>query len=244
MTESNVKAIQGKTPVLALNSLLKGLKLLGHKGLRQFIFIPICINFVLYSLVLWLGYYYVSELINQFIPGWLSWLNWILIPLFFISFFAVGFFTFSLVANLIAAPFYSKLAAKTMSVITAGQADIEEIPVLQVLSGECKRIIYLISRALPLLLLFVIPLINIAAPFLWGLYGAWGLVMEYSAYPMENAGLLFPQQRMQLKQHRVGALTFGGLVMLGLSIPFFNILVPPAAVIGATLYRYELANRE
>ena len=118
MTEIKRKTNLITAPVLAVNCLLKGLKLLSHAGLRQFIIIPVLINLVMYSVVLWLGYYYVTELINQFIPNWLSWLNWILMPLFFISFFIVGFFTFTLLANLIAAPFYSKLAAKTLAIQT------------------------------------------------------------------------------------------------------------------------------
>ena len=115
---------------------------------------------------------------------------------------------------------------------------------MQVVWGEFKRIVYLASRGLPLLLLFIIPGINIVAPFVWGLFGAWGLSLEYSAYTLENEGLLFPEQRDRIKKNRVGALTFGGIAMAGLAIPVFNILVPPAAVIAATLYRNELASRE
>jgi CysZ protein len=60
------------------------------------------------------------------------------------------------------------------------------------------------------------------------------------AYPLENEGLLFSEQKQLIKTVRLGALSFGGLAVLGLTIPVLNILIAPAAVIGATIYLNEL----
>jgi CysZ protein len=231
---------KGNNPVLAISSFLKGLKLLGTAELRRFLIIPVLINLVLYSAALTLGYFYVEDLINQFIPGWLHWLRWILWPLFFISFFIAGFFTFTLLANLIAAPFYGKLSAKTLAVITGRDYVSTEQPLAKVMLAELKRLGYFAFKALPLLLLSVIPGINVIAPFLWALFGAWGMALEYMAYPLENEGLLFSEQKQLIKTVRLGALSFGGLAVLGLTIPVLNILIAPAAVIGATIYLNEL----
>ena len=78
---------KGNNPIVAIGYLIKGLQLLTSTSLRKFIWIPILINVVLYSAALVLGYYYLNDLIAQFIPSWLHWLNWILWPLFLISFF-------------------------------------------------------------------------------------------------------------------------------------------------------------
>ena len=99
---------------------------------------------------------------------------------------------------------------------------------------------YLGTRALPLLILSIIPGINVIAPFLWALFGAWGMALEYLAYPLENQGVLFSEQKDLVKSVRLGALSFGGLAVLGLTIPVLNIIVAPAAVIGATLYFNEI----
>lgn len=231
---------KGNNPVLAISSFLKGLKLLGTAELRRFLIIPVLINIVLYSAALTLGYFYVEDLINQFIPDWLQWLRWILWPLFFISFFIAGFFTFTVLANLIAAPFYGKLSAKTLAIITGQDYVSTEQPLTKVMLAELKRLGYFAFRALPLLLLSVIPGINVIAPFLWALFGAWGMALEYMAYPLENEGLLFSEQKQLIKTVRLGALSFGGLAVLGLTIPVLNILIAPAAVIGATIYLNEL----
>lgn len=231
---------KGNNPLLALSCLLKGVRLLAHPGLRQFLIIPVCINVLLYSIMLFLGYHYVGQLIEQFIPSWLQWLSWVLWPLFFISFFIVGFFTFTVFANMLSAPFYGKLAAKTL-LITGGQAfNVAEQPVTKVVSAELKRAGYFASRALPLLIVSIIPGVNLLAPFLWGFFGAWGVALEYLAYPLENEGVLFGEQRQLIKGVKLGALSFGGLVAVGLTLPVLNIIVAPAAVIAATLYVREL----
>jgi CysZ protein len=117
---------------------------------------------------------------------------------------------------------------------------VAEPPLPKVMLAELKRIGYLGSRALPLLVLSIIPGINVVAPVLWALFGAWGMALEYLAYPLENQGVLFSEQKELVKSVKLGALSFGGLAVLGLTIPVLNIVVAPAAVIGATLYINEI----
>jgi CysZ protein len=231
---------KGNNPVLASGFLFKGLNLLTRPELRKFIIIPILINVVLYSAALVLGYFYISDLIDQFIPRWLQWLSWILWPLFFISFIIAGFFTFTVLANLIAAPFYGHLSAKTLAMVSDKPMTIAAPSLSKVLFAELRRMGYLGTRALPLLILSIIPGINVIAPVLWALFGAWGMALEYLAYPLENEGILFSEQKNLVKSVRLGALSFGGLAVLGLTIPVLNIIIAPAAVIGATLYFNEI----
>ncbi|NOR70957.1 MAG: sulfate transporter CysZ [Methylomarinum sp.] len=232
------------SPVYAISCFMQGLKLLTRPELRKFLIIPIFINLVLYSIAFALGYFYLSDLIAQFIPTWLSWLEWFIWPLFFTSFSVVGFFTFTILANLIASPFYSQLAAKTLEIVSGEPSKIEEQPITQVVLAELKRMGYLASRMLPLLILFIIPVVNLIAPFLWVLFGAWGMGLEFMAYPLENKGLLFAQQKDEAKNRRIGVLSFGGLTVVGLSIPVLNLIIAPAAVIGATVYIYGISAKK
>ncbi|MFU8788299.1 MAG: sulfate transporter CysZ [Methylobacter sp.] len=231
---------KGNNPTLAVGFLFKGLKLVSRPELRKFIIIPVLINIVLYSVALALSYFYIADLIDQFIPGWLLWLSWILWPLFFISFFIGGFFTFTVLANLLASPFYGHLAAKTLAISSGEPVTLAEPPLAKVIWGELKRMGYLVTRALPLLIISFIPGLNVIAPVLWALFGAWGMALEYLAYPLENQGVLFSEQKDLVKSIRLGALSFGGLAVLGLAIPLLNLIIAPAAVIGATLYLHEI----
>lgn len=230
----------GNNPLLALTCLLQGAKLLTHPELRKYLLIPLVINLVLYSGAFVLGYHSVSALIQQFVPEWLSWLNWILWPLFFVSFLVVGFFTFTLLANLIAAPYYSQLSAKALQIVTGQNVDPIEQPWDKVFLGELRRVGYLLIRILPLLLLFVIPVVNLIAPVVWAVFAAWGIAMEFIAYPLENRGLPFPEQKQFLQRSRWGVLSFGGAAGLCLTLPLVNLFIGQAAVIGATIYVQKL----
>ena len=232
---------KGNNPVFAASYLFKGIALLGSAPLRHFILIPILINIILYSIALTLGYYYIDSLINAFIPSWLNWLHWLLWPLFFVSFLIVGFFSFTALANLVSAPFYGKLAAKTLTLINPEAIAASEQPISKVMLAESKRLIYILRLAIPLLVLSFIPGINLIAPLLWALFSAWSMSLEYMAYPLENAGILFIEQKQLIKSIRWGALSFGGIAVLGLSIPIINIIIAPAAVIAATIYVDEMS---
>lgn len=239
-----IKVNNGNNPLFVGQCIWQGAKLLQHKDLRPFLLIPLLINLVLYSLFFVLGYYTVSGLIEHFIPDWLSWLNWLLWPLFFLSFMVVGFFSFTLLANLLAAPFYSQLSAKTLEIISGVKSTVPEAPWHQVFFAELGRVKYLLLRILPLLILFAIPVVNLIAPLLWTLFAAWGMAMEFMSYPLESRGLLFAEQKNFMQQNRIGMLSFGGIIGFGLTLPVVNLLIAQAAVIGATLYVNRLDKAE
>lgn len=224
-------------PLGAVQYLIRGLRLLGTPGIRRFVWAPVLINIVLYSAGFWLAAHYFTAAMNWLIPAWLDWLRWLLWPLFALLLLGTAFFTFTLVTNLIGSPFYGRLAEQVQKLGASGEIPVNAAPgVLAGLSSETRRLAYFAVRALPILILFLIPVINFLAPFLWMLFGAWSLSLEYMSYPLEAQGLLFTEQRDVVKQRRLDALAFGGGIMLGLAVPVLNILIAPAAVIGATLY--------
>jgi CysZ protein len=231
---------QANNPFIALNYLFKGIALINHPQLRHFVLLPLLINFILYSTALVLGYFYLNAFIAnlmQALPSWLAWVTWLLYPLFFISFFIVGFFSFTVIANILASPFYDKLAAKTLMVVYPNVNNNNLEPAITaVLAAEFKRLKYIITRAIPLVIISIIPVINVIAPVLWALFGAWTIALEYMAYSLEQRGILFDEQHQLVKQARFGVLGFGGVTLFALSIPVINIIIAPAAVIGATLY--------
>jgi len=226
-------------PVASAAYLLRGLNMLRQPGLRHFVWAPLLINLSLYGLGAWVGAHYFSAALHWLIPGWLEWLRWLLWPLFALLLSAVAFFSFTLVANFVAAPFYGPLAARVLSDGGVSVAREENAGVFGALAAdfasEVRRMAYFALRALPLLLLSAIPGVNLIAPFFWLLFGAWSLSLEYLAYPLEAQGMRFDRQREVAAAHHWEALGFGAAVMLGLGVPVLNILIPPAAVVGAAL---------
>ncbi len=238
-------------PAFGVYCLVRGLRLVTQPGLRQFVWIPLLINFTLYGLAFWLAGHYFSDSMNgllSLLPSWLDFIRWLLWPFFAFGFLLFTFFSFTLVANLVGSPFYGKLSEKTGELITGGHftltlAEASASSPLAGLLSEAKRVLYFLLRAAPLLVLFLIPGLNVIAPFVWLAFNAWFLALEYTSYPLEAQGILFGEQRAMLKNMRLGALAFGGLTMLGLAVPLLNILIPPAAVVGATIYLIEGRSR-
>lgn len=222
------------------NYLLSGFGLIGKSGIRLFVLIPLFINTILFAGVIVYGANMLGDLINSYLTGWWEWLSWLLWPLFIIIALTVVFFTFSIIANLIAAPFNGFLAEATEEWITgrtleeAGSLARLPAEIIKAIKSESRKFIYLIIRAVPLLALFFIPLVNFAAPFLWFLFGAWMLALEYLDFPTGNHGILFPELRNILKTRRQLAFGFGMGVMLLTLVPVVNFIAIPVAVCGAT----------
>jgi CysZ protein len=97
-----------------------------------------------------------------------------------------------------------------------------------------RKLGYFLPRAVALGLLFLVPLINILAPVLWLLFGAWMLALEYLDFALGNHGMTFPRQRAILAQRRFLGLGFGTAVLLVTALPIINFIAVPVAVAGAT----------
>jgi CysZ protein len=205
--------------------------------------IPLLINTLLFGVGIWWSFDQFQSLdlmVQSWLPGWLSWLHWLLWPVFVLTVLLVVFYTFSVAANLIAAPFNGLLAERVEKLARSGgsarpDAGLSWKDLILSPLAELSKLLYFIGWAIPLLILSFIPVINVAAPMLWALFGAWMLALEYADYPLGNRGLSFREQRQLLRKHWPLTLSFGGMTLVLTLIPIVNFLAMPAAVIGATL---------
>ncbi|HHH47447.1 MAG TPA: sulfate transporter CysZ [Gammaproteobacteria bacterium] len=230
-------------PITGAGYLLRGLKLIMQPGLRRFVTIPLVINLVLFAGLIWFGASQFEALLNSVmpeLPGWLQWAEWLFWLLFGVSALLVLFFAFSLLANIVAAPFNGLLAEAVEVHLTGEQLDGDSgwkkmlAELVPTFIDELRKLLYLLAWTIPFLLLFLIPGINIIAPFAWFAFMAWMLVLEYADYPMGNHGLRADEQKLCLRKKRLMSLGFGGAVSVATMIPVVNFLVMPAAVAGAT----------
>jgi CysZ protein len=223
----------------------RGLSLIWKPGIRTFTLWPILITLIVFIVLAAVGVNYFEIVMERFLPSGDSWwatvLRYILWPLLAFSFMLIWYFTFTIIANLIGAPFNGFLAERVEAHLKGDAykpfdsgSFIKEIA--PALLNEIGKISYFLLWAIPLLILFVIPVINIAAPFLWAYFMTWMLTLEYADYPMDNNGIRFKQVRNSLRKRRLTSMGFGGTATLCSFVPILNLLVMPAAVAGATLY--------
>jgi CysZ protein len=227
--------------------LFTGMRLLRSPGVPRFVLIPLLISAVVFSGGLWLGAHWVSDIIQNLtslLPSWLEWLRWLLWPVFALVAMLLLYFGFSLIANLVGAPFNSLLAeAVTRSLageVQRSQFDWRRLPgeALATLRSELGKMFYFIAWGIPCVAALFIPVVG---PLIWFCYGAWAFALNYADYPLGNDGMRFADQRRLLGK-RVGlCMGFGAAALLVTMIPIVNILAMPSAVAGMTaLYRREL----
>ena len=232
--------------------ILRGVKLLARPGIRLFVLVPLLINTLLFTGVIVYGAELISDMIRHLSQqwSWLDWIGWLLWPLFVIVVLTIVFFCFSIIANLIGAPFNGFLAAAVEARISgtrpAGNEGMSGLlrEIIEAVKAEAVKFVYFLIRAIPLLILFLIPMVNVVAPAVWILFGAWMMALEYLDFPMSNHGKLFPEIRQTLGQHRALAVGFGLGALLMTMIPVINFIAMPAAVAGATsLWLERIKNR-
>lgn len=242
------------SPLEGASFFVRGLKGIWNPALLPYVAIPLLINLGLFATGTWWLAEEFSTLMDKWLPempSWLSWLENLIWILFGVVILVVVYYSFTLIANLISAPFNSFLAEKAEFLLTGKKPAFDEPVATQIrraIISELRKLLYILSRMIPLailsLILMFIPGINAAVPLLWFLFSAWLLSNEYLDYTLGNHGLMFPQVREFATARRSGALGFGGAVTLATSIPLLNLFVMPAAVVGGTHFVVASRNNE
>lgn len=224
-----------------------GWRLVRTRGLRRFVWMPLLVNLLVFGALGWWINAWAQAwldsltLFSQFGDWWIigalqTLLHW-LVSLVLVFSLA---FLFTLLANLIGAPFNGLLAerveAHLVGEVTREAPSwltlIRSVP--RLMMSEMSKLVYLVICIVPLLILQFVPLINFIAPFLLFLFGAWMFALEYLDYPMGNNGALFRDIRKAMRRRRRVAYGFGSCVALLSSMPIINLFIMPVAVAGAT----------
>ena len=233
-------------PVLSGPEYLRhGLSHVLSPGLRLFVLLPLLVNLVLFAVLIGVAMQQFGQWVDYFmptLPDWLGFLEYLLWPLFVVLVLLMVFFTFTLLANIIAAPFNGFLAEK-VEVVERGEDPFPAFSwrelaamVPRTLGRELRKLAYFLPRALALLILSLIPGLNVLAAPLWLLLGVWMMAVQYIDYPADNNKLSWDDMLNWLRARRWKSLSFGGVAYLALLIPGLNILMMPAAVAGATVF--------
>lgn len=233
-------------PAKGAQYFFKGLKLITKPKLRWFVLIPLFINIIVFTTLIhllvdqldfWIDYYIAK------IPSWLAFLEWLVWTIAVVFIAIIVFYTFTLIANIIGAPF-NGLLAEQAEYHLKGEAVAESMSVTDMLklfprsiAREAQKLLHYIPRVLIALILSL--LFPPFAPLIWFVLGASMMSIQYCDYPMDNHLQSFKTLRSTLKKNTLTSHGFGGIVMLATMIPVVNFFVMPAAVCGATAYWVE-----
>lgn len=237
-------------PISGIRYFLQGIPMIFNADIKKYVVVPLIINIVLFIGAIYLLVTEYESLIDWLTPELASWvpdfisgiLNWF-IGLLWMLFAAVAliiiFFGFTIVANIVGAPFNAYLASAVEYKLTGKQPIDPRTSFMKVtletVGGELKKLAYLVMWVIPLLLISFIPVINIISPVLWAVFSAWMLALQYIDYPLGNRGYNFSKIRYTLSNYKMLSLGFGGSATVATMIPVLNFLVMPVSVAGATI---------
>jgi len=230
-----------------MHYLFEGLGLIRQPGLRVYVIIPLIINVLVFFLLFGYGISLVDGWLTTAmadLPEWMSFMYWLVWLLVVITAVLIWFFCFTIVANLIASPFNALLSVKVEERLTGeiqpGGNFKSLIAVLpRTLAREFSKLLYYLPRLIGLMLITIIPGVNFLAPFLWLLFGAWMMAVQYTDFGADNNNVSFKELRQRLSEERMTSLSFGIIVYLMIAIPLLNLVVMPAAVAGGTVFWVE-----
>ena len=222
--------------------LMDGFSLMFAPSVRIYLIIPICLNLLIFVGLFFLaqsGVHAVNAWLLPHLPSWLAWLATLIWILFVISFFAIFIYTYSIVANIVTAPFNSFLSERVQKLVVGNVPEERSflqnvVDVPRIIGRQILILFYYLPRALLLLILFFVPLVQVIAPALWIAFHAWNLALTYLDYPADNNRIGIKPMRIFADTERSVALGFGGGVLLLSLVPVLNCFVIPAAVAGAT----------
>ena len=223
-----------------------GLKRLWHPSLRWLVLVPLVINLAVYGVLIAVAGQWLSGWLDSLmstIPDWLQAVVWLIWLVFAVMAMVVTAFTFNLLANLLGSPFYGLIAERVLAQERGGAATLTRVSMGQVawqsFLRQLQLLRYLLPRSLGIALLTLIvsfiPVVNLLAPVIAGLWAAWSLALQYLDYPADSDQVSFAALRQHLGANRWQSLSFGFSALLASSVPIVNLLLLPATVVGGAL---------
>lgn len=173
--------------------------------------------------------------------GWPAWTAWIAGALVAAAGLFAVVFLFTIVGNLVAAPFLDALAERALRELG------ETLPagpplgrfLLKAVGGQLLKLVIVVVVQAPLLLLLLTPAAPLA-PILSGAAGAFFLAVEYLEYPLGARGL-GARARLRFVAARPGtSMGFGAACLLIHLVPLLGYAALPANVCGAVLLARRL----
>ncbi|ABA88274.1 CysZ protein [Syntrophotalea carbinolica DSM 2380] len=216
-----------------------------HMGLLKYLVIPFIINVLTFSLAVFLGMKFFGRIVDGLPQGD----AWYFVLLYGVLWVLAGlvaailvFFTFTVIGNLIAAPFNGLLSERVEILLTGNLPDMP-FTLKGVLRDtgrslvvEAKKMLLFILVMALLLLLNLLPVVG---TFLYAVctlgLTLFFLAWEYLSFVHERKPMNFSRQWHYLMKRKTLLLGFSTGVLALLAIPFLQLLCIPFAVVAATL---------
>ncbi|NLV23429.1 MAG: sulfate transporter CysZ [Deltaproteobacteria bacterium] len=231
-----------------------GRYLVGHPRLWKFVLVPLLINIVVFSSLIYLGFLFFDAYVLQMVPSGEAW-YWLILyyTLWALAAAVTGmlvFFTFTVVGNLVASPFNDLLSEKTEEMIVGTPAR-EHFSWAgfwadgkRILAMEARKMAVFVALMLLLLGLNFVPVVgSLLFSILAFLLTISFLAVEYLSFVAARKEFTYKKLRRYFFSRFSLLAGFGTGVFVLLAVPFLNFVSIPLGVIGATLVWFDYPPR-
>jgi len=231
-------------PIIGAGYFFRGLSMLTERRLRAWVILPLLANVGMFLLIGGAAWNLVAGLVQateNALPDWLGFLSWLIAPLLWLTGALTTGYLSTLIVLLLTSPFHALLSEKVEEQVTGTSVPALEglgpalLAIPRGIFREVRKILYYIPLAVFVLIVSLIPGLQAFAPLLWFALGAWMMGLQFVDYPMDNHQLSFRDVKDACASRRLSSLGFGAVVAFVAGIPLLNLVVIPAAVVGATL---------
>lgn len=216
-----------------------------HPRIVKFILIPFLINLVIFASGFYFFYVKMQDFL-EIIPKSDAWyfgiLYYFAVAVIVVSYLLVAFYLFTIVGNIVAAPFNGVLSEKVEELERSNPLNLPMN--VKTIIRDAKRAIMTEIKKILLFLVFFVPvfIVNFIPVFgsvlyaiLIFIYTAFALTFTFTDYVLERKLLSFRQKWAILLRNRGLSLGFGGMCFAMGLVPFVNLLIIPVCVTGGTL---------
>ncbi len=231
---------------------IRGLRfLLAHPRLLAYAVFPTLINIVLVLAVFFVGMHLSESLADRIIPAQDQW-YWVVLShaiqiMLVLALVLFGALVFYILAGIICVPFNEVLSQKTEQVFEGVRREepfsfrLLTKDIIISMKNELKRTAVMLLLLLFLLIIFLIPIIGKIFYLVFGnIITMFFLAYDNLDYSLARRRLPFAVKCRFIFRHSASCLGFGAGALVSVVIPFFNFVVIPLTVVGATILFCEI----
>jgi CysZ protein len=215
--------------------------------LWKYAIVPLAVNIVVYAALAWVLWWFVQDvLLGRWIASWWTWARWMAAAFAYAAGAALLAFSFTIVGNVIAAPFMDVLAERALAerrgaALPPGGPWWAEAALA--VGRQLARLVVFGAVHAALLAMWFIPVVNLLHPPVAWLVTIFFLAMEYLDYPQAADRMPFGDRIGAILSRPASSFGFGSGLLLIAIVPFLAPIALPACVMGAVLL-HDDARRE
>lgn len=221
-----------------------------HPKLITYSITPIVINIIIYGSVFFFTYRWIIGSIDRWIGldntgagFWFQFLHTALLIVGFILLLFVCYLLFTILGNLVTAPFNEEISQRVEEIVTGGAVGHKmgfwEDAYISIM-GEAKKLAFYLFFLMLIFLLNVIPAAgNVLSAIIGTIFSFFYNALDFLDYPMTRRKMGFRQKLKVTRSGKMITYGFGAAAFLLMFLPVVNVFMKPILVVAGTSLYYE-----